>query len=101
MVTALSDPGAVMSGSVLVLRCSASGNPPPVLTWTFRPEGGGSAQVKGHGEELALAAQAGEFRCEARNREGRHSEAVRVRVNGESLLRVAGHRRAGGWVGWV
>ncbi|XP_019711336.1 vascular cell adhesion protein 1b [Hippocampus comes] len=81
VVTALSDPGAVMSGSVLVLRCSASGNPAPVLTWTFRPEGGGSAQVKGHGEELALAAQAGEFRCEARNREGRHSEAVRVRVN--------------------
>ncbi|XP_077441117.1 vascular cell adhesion protein 1b isoform X2 [Vanacampus margaritifer] len=81
VVTALSDPGAVMSGSVLVLRCSASGNPTPLLTWTFTPEEGGAPQVKGQGEELALVAQAGEFRCEARNYQGRHSKAVRVRVN--------------------
>ncbi|XP_061680088.1 vascular cell adhesion protein 1b isoform X3 [Syngnathoides biaculeatus] len=80
VVTALSDPGAVPSGSVLVLKCSAAGDPPPVLTWTFRPEGRGAPQVKGHGGELALVAQEGEYRCEAHNQEGKDSKAVRVQV---------------------
>ncbi|XP_077390305.1 vascular cell adhesion protein 1b isoform X3 [Festucalex cinctus] len=53
----------------------------PLLTWTFTPEGGGPPQVKGQGEELTLAAQAGDFRCEARNRRGTHSKVVRVRLH--------------------
>ncbi|XP_049586340.1 vascular cell adhesion protein 1b isoform X2 [Syngnathus scovelli] len=81
VVTVLSDPGTVSSGSVLILSCSASGNPAPVLMWTFRPEDGGPLEVKGHSETLVLAAQAGEFRCEARNHEGKDSKAVRVRIN--------------------
>ncbi|XP_061634150.1 dual specificity protein phosphatase CDC14AB isoform X2 [Phyllopteryx taeniolatus] len=81
VVTALSDPGPVLSGSILVLRCSAAGDPAPVLTWTFRPEGRGAPQVKGHGGELVLAAQAGEYCCEAHNQDGKHSKAVRVQVN--------------------
>ncbi|XP_061152424.1 vascular cell adhesion protein 1b isoform X1 [Syngnathus typhle] len=85
VVTVLSDPGTVLSGSVLILSCSTSGNPAPVLMWTFRPEDGGPLEVKGHSETLVLAAQAGEFRCEARNHEGKDSKAVRVRINGEML----------------
>ncbi|XP_057698292.1 vascular cell adhesion protein 1b [Corythoichthys intestinalis] len=93
-ITSLSAPESAMSGSVLVLRCSASGDPPPNLTWTFRPESGGPSEVKGHGEELSLTARAGEYRCEARNRLGNHSEAARIQVNAPptntSLLALPG-----------
>ncbi|XP_061894328.1 vascular cell adhesion protein 1b [Entelurus aequoreus] len=85
VVTAISDPGVVMAGSALVLTCLSEGNPPPVVTWTFRAARGGSTLVRGEGPKLVIPAanvsQAGRYECRAENSEGKQSAAVEVKVH--------------------
>nr|XP_057928688.1 vascular cell adhesion protein 1b isoform X1 [Doryrhamphus excisus] len=85
VITAITDPGAVMAGSALVLTCLVEGNPQPLITWTFRGAGGRPSLIRGGGPKLVIpavnASQAGRYDCEAENSEGKQSTAVEVKVH--------------------
>lgn len=73
-------------GSEVRLRCTAEGNPLPVLGWSYRGRGGiweGRSQT----QELVLpevsVADTGLYECHASNSQGRRSFGVALQVHGE------------------
>ncbi|KAK5907830.1 hypothetical protein CesoFtcFv8_005640 [Champsocephalus esox] len=84
VVTEISSSALLMVGAPFVLSCSASGNPEPQISWSFR-SAGGQVEAGRASDRLEIAqvrlSDAGRYDCEARNSEGNHSASVEVRVH--------------------
>lgn len=76
----------VRADSPVTLNCSAEGNPDPRITWSFKTKDGWSIRKSAAGQlfiPMAGLSEDGQYRCEARNKEGSSSATVVVKVFGK------------------
>lgn len=96
VVTSMSPSLQALTGSSVVLNCSAEGHPTPSLSWSFIPSQSSDSdlvqeqrsereQTMGFGPQLELGpvtlAQSGVYRCHAQNSEGNSSRSSRLSVH--------------------
>uniref|UniRef100_A0A3B3BLV1 Vascular cell adhesion molecule 1 n=1 Tax=Oryzias melastigma TaxID=30732 RepID=A0A3B3BLV1_ORYME len=83
VVVAISEPVEVRADSPVTLNCSAEGNPDPRITWSFKTKDGWSIRKSAAGQlfiPMAGLSEDGQYRCEARNKEGSSSATLVVKV---------------------
>ncbi len=91
MISADSAVVAVVRGNTAILRCTATGEPVPLQTWTRNgltvSESGSRFQTSENGRVLTISAvreeDGGVYMCHASSTAGRDSATVTVDVQGE------------------
>ncbi|KAM3922273.1 basement membrane-specific heparan sulfate proteoglycan core protein isoform 4-T4 [Leptodactylus fuscus] len=83
---------SVQQGQPAEFRCTATGNPTPIMEWTGGQNGGISSRASVHGGILRFTStqlsDAGQYTCRVQNSFGQHIARADLRVHSGSLIDV-------------